>query len=213
VDASRGNLASGGPDRAAAEPIVARLREVVPGAAVTVVVADPRDPDGLAAELERLRHGLPAAGVPLGRVLVLLAAHPDGRPADRGLGPRLRAALPVPALAHDPASSRCFTAGRTPGGIEVEVNDELREAELVIAVGPAGPGGSLAPLESLVVPGACSARTRASLARAPRELAAAACLVPVQLKLGHAARGAGPPCAPADAGPPAGAGVDPLSPP
>ncbi len=170
------------------------LRRAVPGvfvgASVTTVIADARDPERLAAVLGRLLAILPRAGVPRGRVTVLLAAGAEGRPAEHGLTARLRASLGVPVLAHDPAHSACFVAGRV-DALAVELNDELREAESVLACGPLAGGEDAEALRRLAVPGLASLATRAALAARPSARAAAAATVAVDLAIGWRARAHG----------------------
>jgi hypothetical protein len=157
---------------------------------VTAIVtgADPTvDVPALAALLE----WLPAAGVPRGRAMVLLAAGPDGRPAGARAVRDARAALGVPVIAHDPARAACFGAGLTPAGLRVEVCDELREAEAVVAAGRLARRASPAALDALVVPGLAAVATRGAVAAAPQERAAAAACVPLDLALGWRARPGG----------------------
>lgn len=102
--------------------------------AVTALVADPADPDGVDAALAALLPALRGAGVPAGRVFVLVA-HRAGEP----LGPAGRARLArhgVPVLVHDPARSPTCRFGRAASGAAIVLDDELREAEAVVLLGP-----------------------------------------------------------------------------
>jgi hypothetical protein len=171
--------------RAALAP---RVRDAFPAAAVTTIVAagPPRE---LEPVLAALLEWLPRAGVPRGRALVVLAAGAEARAGGRATARVLRAALAVPVVAHDPALSACFTAGHVGTGLAVEVSDELREAEAVVAVGPLAPGADARTLAALVVPGLASAATRTALAASPGAVAPARALVAIDLALGWRARG------------------------
>jgi hypothetical protein len=174
--------------RALAVPADGPLGARFPAALVTAIVAwAPHDDRGrLATTLQATIARLVALGVPQGRQYVLLGAGPDGRPA----GPLDRDELGVPVIAHAPAGP-AFVAGRTADGIRLEFSDELREAEALVVVGPAGsagaePGGG----PFLLCPGVAATRTReawqASLARGGVEAALAFALaaeraLPVQL--------------------------------
>lgn len=104
---------------------------------------------------------LETAGVPRGRQFVLFV-HADGsRPA--GDAQAWRAALGMPVLFHDPEGTT-FVVERAP--IPVELDDELREAEAILTVGPAeGTPGHLEGGPLLLCPGAVGARTAAAWQR------------------------------------------------
>ena len=148
---------------------------------VTVIVADPRDDAWLEAGLPVMLAALDRAGVWRGRALVLLAeTAPEGRGPEAARA--LRRVLGVPVIAHDGARSSCYGAGRTPAGVLVELNDELREAEAIVVFAAARAAAGDDPGASgLVFPGLAS---RASAVAAARE--------------GEAGRRAACACAPVD---------------
>jgi hypothetical protein len=177
-------------DTAVERALAGALPGVFPAAAVTTVVADPSEPAPLAAALARLLAILPRAGVPRGRVTVLMAADARGAAWPRARARELRAALGVPVLVHDPERSACFTAGRV-DGVAVELCDELREAEAVLTVGALAAADAARATAALVVPGLAGAATRRWLAATPGALARARALVRVDLALGWALAGEG----------------------
>jgi len=130
-----------------------------PAPLVTAIVAGGAAAEGerLAAALAGTLEALERAGVPRGRQFVLLAT--GSRPA----AAPLRAALGVPVLEHDPEGPH-FVVGRAGDGTPFEVDDELREAEAIVVVGPeaAGEGGGAGL--ALLCPGVVSARTAAACA-------------------------------------------------
>ncbi len=177
--------------RALAAPADGPLAARFPGALVTALAAD-----AAGEGLERLETALAAVsrtlaglGVPVGRQFVLLAA---GSAWPAGARERLRAALGVPAIAHDPRGP-CFVPGHTDAGERVEVSDELREAEALVVVGPAtGGADGLRGGPFILCPGLASAATAAAWTAAARGrgaagafafAAAAERLLPVQLAL------------------------------
>lgn len=151
--------------RALADPLGGRLARHFAIPAVTAIVADAGfgEPERIA--LAELAEAMARAGVPRGRLFVLLAG--AGAP-DPGLRPRakeLRDLLGVPVLPHDPAKA-AFEAGRLEDGLPLAFDDELREAEAVVACGRFGAGrdGSLHGGPAALLPGLASAATRAALA-------------------------------------------------
>jgi len=145
---------------------------------VTALIADVADAtdgaDGadrageapLAIALAELGEALERIGVPRGRQFVLLG-HADGveRPGGE-IASVLRRTLSVPVLLREP-SGACFRAGRLADGTPIELDDELREAEAIVAVGRCSAlPGSISGGPYLLVPGLCSAATRRALAAA-----------------------------------------------
>jgi nickel-dependent lactate racemase len=123
---------AGGPEwDAAGRAAAARL--YVP--AVTAIVADPTDPEGLDLALAALLPALRRAGVLARRVFALVAHRGGAGPGAAALR-ALGAGHRIPVVVHDPVRSATAGFGRTPGGADVELNDELREAEAVVLVGP-----------------------------------------------------------------------------
>ena len=141
-----------------AGPLAARF----PAPLITAIVAgaEPGDLERLETTLIELLAALAAVGVPRGRQFVLLGSllpSPAGESAAR-----LREALGVPVLVHDPRDSD-FVAGSSPEGEPIEMDSELREAEAVVVVGPARAGADgLEGGAGLLCPGVVSARTRAA---------------------------------------------------
>jgi len=145
-----------------------------PAPLVTAIVAGGAEAEGerLVAALAGTIAALERAGVPRGRQFVLLATGPHPAPAP------LRAALGVPVLEHDPDGPH-FVAGRTGEGTPFEVDDELREAEAIVVVGPETAGEEGGAGLALLCPGVVSARTASAcaLARARAGEAAARAFV------------------------------------
>ena len=139
-------------------PLAARF----PAPLITAIVAgaEPEDLERLELALTELITALAAVGVPRGRQFVLLGSLMPA-PASESVG-RLRAALAVPVLVHDPRDSD-FVAGHGPEGERFELDSELREAEAVVVVGPARAGADgLQGGVGLLCPGVVSAGTRAA---------------------------------------------------
>jgi len=141
-----------------AGPLAARF----PAPLVTAIVvgAEPGDLVRLETTLIELIAALAAVGVPRGRQFVLLGSLLPS-PAVESVA-RLRGALGVPVLVHDPRDSD-FVAGSSPQGEPIEMDSELREAEAVVVVGPERAGADgLEGGAGLLCPGVVSARTRAA---------------------------------------------------
>jgi len=143
--------------RALASPEDGPLTARFPAALVTAIAAapDPARPERLETALAATIERLDLLGVPRGRQFVLLAGDAPGAGA---LPAALRRALGVPVIAHDP-SGAAFVAGHAPDGTLLELNDELREAEALVVVGPAPRDAALSGGPFLLCPGLVSART------------------------------------------------------
>jgi hypothetical protein len=123
--------------RALARPEGRSLATYFTAPLVTALVVDFTE----ASFNQRLGHALPEVrdalervGVPRGRQFVLVGGEPqDPGPQGSRLLARMREALSLPVFMHDPA--RSFAAGRTPAGVPIELDDELREAEAIVCVG------------------------------------------------------------------------------
>jgi hypothetical protein len=65
-------------------------------------------------------------------------------------------------VAHDPDGTHAFRPGRTSGGLPVELDDVLLEAETIVTVGPVRPGGAEGRTggAGLLFPGLASRRVR-----------------------------------------------------
>jgi len=129
---------------------------------VTALIAEAGEGgrEALEIALAEVVAALHKVGVPRGRQFVLLACSREGAPA--GEPDRLRAALGIPVLVHDPEAA-VFEVGRSASGVAFELNDDLREAEAVVAVGPtASARGQLRGGPFLLCPGVASARTIAA---------------------------------------------------
>ena len=121
---------------------------------VTWLVADAGAGEELGDALTGTMRALERVGVLRGRQFVLLGGDPvAGGAPDRARA--LRALLGVPVIVHHP-ERHGFVAGELPDGTPLELDDELREAEAIVSVG----GGSPWARATVVVPGACVARTR-----------------------------------------------------
>ncbi len=129
---------------------------------ITAIVAGIGDGtiETLEIALDELVVALATMGVPRGRQFVLLAS-----PAGEELAAepaRLRDVLGIPVFAHTPDGTS-FVAGRTPAGVPLELDDELREAEAIVTVGLATASpGQLRGGPFLLCPGVASARTAAA---------------------------------------------------
>ena len=141
---------------------------------LTAVLADAGEAEPLlAAALAELVGALDHVGVPRGRQFVLLGGDPPPLDA-HGLAQRLAGLLTVPVLVHEPDRAG-FAAGKLATGTLIELDDELREAEAIVAVGswsvnPAGPRGGIA----LLCPGVATTSTRRAYVAASGQGAAAA---------------------------------------
>lgn len=112
-------------------PVGAPLRERFTAPAVTVLIVDAATPQALLlAGLEVTMQALERLGVPRGRMSVLATG---GGTLDIAA---MRTALGVPVHLRDPARDPCFIAGRFADGTPLRIDDELREAESLVALGP-----------------------------------------------------------------------------
>jgi hypothetical protein len=148
---------------ALATPVGASLAQVLHAPFVTVLLAD-RDggPDALAA-LAVARDALARAGIAPGRQMVLLASEGPALAEPKARAREWRAALGLPVVIHDPARAAWSPFGEV-AGVPLLLDDELREAEAVVAVSALRPhargvarGGS-----ALLVPGVAAPATRAA---------------------------------------------------
>jgi hypothetical protein len=160
-------------ERALAAPEDGPLAARFPAALVTAIAAaaGPGEEPRLQAALAATIATLESLGVTRGRQSVILA---HGSAGAATVAPRLRAALGVPVLAHEPAGP-VFLAGRERGGEPIELSDELREAESLVVVGPVGRGAASPCGAFILCPGLASSRTASAwAARLAREGEAAA---------------------------------------
>jgi hypothetical protein len=109
---------------------------------------------------------LAAVGVPRGRQFVLLGHADEPAPGAASAARALREVLGVPVLLHEPRGAS-FEAGRLAEGTPVALDDELREAEAIVAVGrllrsPRGIEGAPALLCPGVAAPALRARDRSA---------------------------------------------------
>lgn len=132
--------------------------------AVTAIVADGEfgEPDRIA--LSELTEAMVRAGVPRGRMFVLLTGEAAPDEARRARARELRGLLGMPVIAHDPAQAG-FTPGRAADGVALSLDDELREAESVVVCGPLGAdrGGIVRGGPAALLPGLADGPTRAAL--------------------------------------------------
>ena len=153
--------------RALADPLGGSLARHFAIPAVTAIVADGDfgDPDRVA--LAELAEVMVRAGVPRGRMFVLLtgAAAPDAGRRERAR--ELRGLLGMPVIPHDPAKA-AFEPGRLAGGAPLSLDDELREAEAVVTCGRLGAGrhGEVRGGPASLLPGLAGEATRAALGEA-----------------------------------------------
>lgn len=139
------------------------LAGAIPAAAHTVIVIEPGDARAAVA-LRVAIDALVRTGHPRGRLMVLAAVLDGAVPGGPAHEAVREAAAGVPVVLHDPEHSATFRAGRV-AGIDVAVDDELREAEAVVALGAlvSSPSGSRHPAEWLIVPGLAARATRDAL--------------------------------------------------
>lgn len=121
--------------RALAAPVGGSLASRFGAAAVTAILADgeggERDGVALAELIDALAH----AGVPRGRQFVLLTGVAAPDEARRVRARELHATLGTPVLVHDSGATAVFDAGALAPAFRLELDDELREAEAVVACG------------------------------------------------------------------------------
>lgn len=153
--------------RALAAPLGGSLASQFAIPAVTAIVADGAAGEAGVTALAELAEAMVRAGVPRGRMFVLLTSDGAPGPAARERARQLRATLGSPVIAHDPAQA-AFTPGVLADGTPLALDDELREAEAVVVCGrfAAGPGGDVHGGPAALLPGLASADARAAFAGA-----------------------------------------------
>lgn len=143
-------------------PVGARLEQVFHAPFVTVLLAERDGGEAAATALELARNELARRGVSSGRQMVLLASAEPPSAVHREEARALRARLGIPVVLHDPDRSPSMLSSAE-GGLRIELDDELREAEAVMVVSAIrhaerfGARGG----EELLVPGAASTATLA----------------------------------------------------
>lgn len=152
--------------RALAAPQGATLMQRFPAPHVTVLVGDARLESHDEVALAEVAEALSRVGLPRGRMLTLLHGTEPLDAARRERARELHDTLGMPVVLHDPLGGPHFTVGTTHGGLLVQLDDELREAEAVVIVGEFASdhargehGGPFA-----LLPGLASVETRARLA-------------------------------------------------
>jgi hypothetical protein len=133
--------------------------------AVTAIVADGEGGEPASIALAELTEAMVKAGVPRGRMFVLLTGEAPPDAATRERARELRDMLGVPVIPHDP-SQAAFEPGRLSGGVPLALEDELREAEAVVVCGRFGADarGRLHGGPAALLPGLAAEPTRAALA-------------------------------------------------
>jgi len=133
--------------------------------AVTAIVAEGGDGEAASIALAELTEAMVKAGVPRGRMFVLLTGEVPPDAAARERARELREMLGVPVIPHDP-SQAAFEPGRLAGGVPIALDDELREAESVVVCGRFGADtrGRLHGGPAALLPGLAAEPTRAALA-------------------------------------------------
>ena len=151
--------------RALAAPLGGSLSRRFGAATVTALVGNARGDERDVVALAELMDALVRVGVPRGRMLLLLAGERPGDADASGRARELRDTLGVPVITHDGEHGAHFRVGALANGVEIQLDDELREAEAIVVVGrfsgeiEAGVCGGPAAL----VPGLASAATRRAL--------------------------------------------------
>jgi membrane-associated protease RseP (regulator of RpoE activity) len=167
--------------RALAAPLGLPPGRLFGAAAVTAIVADARGDERDALALAEVVAALAAVGVPRGRQFVLLAGAQGDDPACAAYAARLRASLGLAVLLPAGAGA-AFSPGRFADGSAQRIDDELREAEEVVLVGPfsadvhLGLRGGAALLWPGLAPAADARAWATALAGLPAEARAAAAL-------------------------------------
>lgn len=149
--------------RAALEaPVGARLEQVFHSPFVTVLLAERDGGEDSLEALEFARDALTRRGVAAGRQMVLLASMQPPQAAHRLAVRAMRERLGIPVVLHDPAHSPSMPATGE-SDLQLELDDELREAEAVMLVSALRPGAEFGEGggEELLVPGSVSAATAA----------------------------------------------------
>lgn len=139
------------------------VRALIAPGAITVIAAWPEPEAAALAVLGTIALALERHGIARGRQLLMIpndSGRGGGDEAARALGARLG----IVALARDPERRPHFTAGRTAGGVVVELDDELREAEAVVLAGPVAPASAATSLPAMLASGLASRRTAQGLA-------------------------------------------------
>lgn len=151
--------------RALAEPLGGRMARHFAIPAVTAIVVDGEGGERASIALAELTGAMVKAGVPRGRMFVLLTGEAPPDAATRERARELRDMLGVPVMPHDP-SQAAFEPGRLAGGAPIALEDELREAESVVVCGPFGSDarGRLRGGPAALLPGLAAQATRAALA-------------------------------------------------
>ena len=151
--------------RALADPLGGRMARHFAIPAVTAIVADGEGGEPGSIALAELTEAMVKAGVPRGRMFVLLTGEAPPDAATRERARELRDMLGVPVIPHDP-SQAAFEPGRLAGGAPIALEDELREAEAVVVCGRFGvdAGGRLHGGPAALLPGLAAEPTRTALA-------------------------------------------------
>lgn len=150
--------------RALADPLGGRMARHFAIPAVTAIVADGGGGEPSSIALAELTEAMVKAGVPRGRMFVLLTGETPPDAAARERARELRDMLGVPVIPHDP-SQAAFEPGRLAGGAPIALEDELREAEAVVVCGRFGADsrGRLHGGPAALLPGLAAEPTRAAL--------------------------------------------------
>ena len=120
---------------ALADPLGGPLSRRFTAPLVTAVVGSAQGDRQEDIALVETLDALARAGIPRGRMFVLLAGEEVPSPATRARAQSLRLVLGVPVLPHDPDRDAHYVAGHTSSGVAVRLDDELREAEALVVVG------------------------------------------------------------------------------
>lgn len=158
--------------RALAEPLGGRMARHFAIPAVTAIVADGGGGEPGSIALAELTEAMVKAGVPRGRMFVLLTGEAPPDAAARERARELRDMLGVPVIPHDPTQA-AFEPGRLANGVPLALDDELREAESVVVCGHFGADarGRLEGGPAALLPGLAAEALRAALAAELQQLA------------------------------------------
>jgi hypothetical protein len=139
---------------AVARALAPALARALVAPARTAIVADPAEPNRVAAALPALLAAMRSAGV-LGGGTFVLAAADRGRAAAAETARLWRESAGIPVVLHDPGRSPACRIVRGGSGEWLALDDELRESEAIVLIGGVrlAPDGTWDGGSRLILPG------------------------------------------------------------